>query len=158
MVWKLERRRKQKREKKREGRNRKGKEKWGRRRRRQQQGKKEGERNKEWEKETALCIKVRFLFKAAEKMKRVTFSPAVWSRCSVNKPAPHLAPRKPWISVEPERLLGQTALNPPWAPTCWVSRNNQGTLTVSHFHSSERQIAEYAGEGWCPGTIKVSSD
>lgn len=42
--------------------------------------------------------------------------------CSVNKPAPHLAPRRLYISVvEPECLRGQTAMNSP-VVSCLLSQ------------------------------------
>lgn len=44
--------------------------------------------------------------------------------CSVNKPAPHLAPRRLCISVEPECLRGQTAMNSP-VVSCLLSQLEQ---------------------------------
>lgn len=62
--------------------------------------------------------------------------------CSVNKPAPHLAPRRLYISVvEPECLRGQTTMNSHSLLLAESAGAKIGVwdLTVSHFHSSEHQ-------------------
>lgn len=70
-------------------------------------------------------------------MNGVTISPAAWCGTQCKQAGPPSGPWRLWVSLEPERLHGQTTMNS--RESRLLSQQEQPEEFVSHLHSPELQ-------------------